>query len=147
MSNLLLLLSFSTCRHNYVHDLSCHSFKFLWKTVLSKPPTIPFGVVMCTLSDNLSWNSCIGYIHTCQPPEYKNLEMSRNLQQCLNTLRKSPEGLSYVANINNSEWKPRQLSTKYCAIWLVDFWPITILVKYTSIWLLCFTFSNQEQLK
>ena len=37
----------------------------------SKPPTIPFGAVVCTLSDNLSRNSCLGYIHTCQPPEYK----------------------------------------------------------------------------
>ena len=29
------------------------------KTVNSKPPKIPFGVVACTLSDNLSRNSCI----------------------------------------------------------------------------------------
>ena len=35
------------------------SFKFLWKTVNSKPPTIPFGVVACTLSHNLFQNSCI----------------------------------------------------------------------------------------
>lgn len=40
-----------------------------------------------------------------------------------------------------------QLSTMYCAIWLVDFWPITILVKYISTWLPCSMFSNQEQLK
>ena len=53
LSNLLLLLSFSTHRHT-IHGLSCHSIKFLWKTVNSKPPTIPFGVVACTLSDNLS---------------------------------------------------------------------------------------------
>ena len=26
---------------------------------LSKPPTIPYGVVTCTFSDNLSGNSCI----------------------------------------------------------------------------------------
>ena len=43
----------------YVYGLSCHSMKFLWKTVNSKPPTIPFGVVTCTLYDNLSRNSCI----------------------------------------------------------------------------------------
>ena len=30
----------------------------------SKPPTIPFGVVACTLSDNLSWNSCILLFHS-----------------------------------------------------------------------------------
>ena len=29
------------------------------KTVKSKPPTIPFGVVACSLSDNLSQHSCI----------------------------------------------------------------------------------------
>ena len=48
---------------------ACHSFKFLWKTVNSKPPTIPFGVVACTLSDNLSRNTCInvlrGAVSTC----------------------------------------------------------------------------------
>ena len=32
---------------------------FFWKTVNSKPPTIPFGIVACTFSDNLSRNSCI----------------------------------------------------------------------------------------
>ena len=42
----------------YDHGLSCHSFKFLWKTVNSKPPTIPFGIVAFTFSDNLSRNSC-----------------------------------------------------------------------------------------
>ena len=36
-----------------------HSFKFLWRTVPSKPPTITFGIVACTFSDNLSGNSCI----------------------------------------------------------------------------------------
>ena len=30
----------------------------------------------------------------------------------------------------NSVRKPRQFSTIYCTIWLVDFWPIAILVKY-----------------
>ena len=32
---------------------------FFKKTVNSKPPTRPFGVVACTLSDNVSQNSCI----------------------------------------------------------------------------------------
>ena len=57
LSKLLLLLSFRT--RKYVHGLSCHSLKFLWKPVNSKPPTIPSGVVAYTLSDNLSRNSCI----------------------------------------------------------------------------------------
>ena len=43
----------------YVHGLSCHSINFLWRTVNSKPPTIPFGIVVRTFSDNLSRNSCI----------------------------------------------------------------------------------------
>ena len=37
----------------------CHSFKFLWKTGQTKPPTIPFGIVACTFSDNRSQNSCM----------------------------------------------------------------------------------------
>ena len=41
----------------YVHGLSCHSFKFLQRTVNSKPPTIPFGIVHFFF-DNLSRNSC-----------------------------------------------------------------------------------------
>ena len=41
-------------RHSqtYVHGLSCHYFKFLWRTVDSKPHTMPFGIVACTFSDN-----------------------------------------------------------------------------------------------
>ena len=42
-----------------VHGLLCHSFRFLWRTLNSKPPTMPFGVVACTYSDKLSRNSCI----------------------------------------------------------------------------------------
>ena len=45
--------------HTYFNGLSCHSFKFLWRTVNSKPPTIPFRIGACTFSDNLSQNSCI----------------------------------------------------------------------------------------
>ena len=30
-------------------------------------------------------------------------------------------------------WKPHQLSTMYCAIWLVDLWPIMILGNYIII--------------
>ena len=58
LSNLLLLLSFSTRRHTSMAS-PASSFKFLWKAVHSKPSTIPFGVVACTLSDDLSRNSCI----------------------------------------------------------------------------------------
>ena len=47
------------CCGPLIHGFSCHSFKFLWKTVNSKPPTIPFRIVACTFSDNLSRNSSI----------------------------------------------------------------------------------------
>ena len=43
----------------YVRGLSCHSFKFFWRTGRTKSPTIPFGIVACTFSDNRSQNSCI----------------------------------------------------------------------------------------
>ena len=43
----------------YVYFLSCHSFKFPWRTVNSKPPTIPLRIVACTFSDNPSQNICI----------------------------------------------------------------------------------------
>jgi len=33
--------------------------------VNSKPPTIPFGIVECTFSDNLSRNSCIKHKKVC----------------------------------------------------------------------------------
>ena len=39
--------------------LSCHSFKFLWRKVHSKPPTIRFGTVAYNFSDNLSRHSCM----------------------------------------------------------------------------------------
>ena len=43
----------------YISGLPYDSFKFLWKTVHLKSPTIPFRIVACTFSDNLSQNSCI----------------------------------------------------------------------------------------
>ena len=51
--------TFLTHSQIYAHSLSCHSLKFLWRTVKSKPHTIPFGIVACTFSDNLHRNSCI----------------------------------------------------------------------------------------
>ena len=43
----------------YISGLPYDSFKFLWKTVHLKSPTIPFRIVACTFSDKLSQNSCI----------------------------------------------------------------------------------------
>ena len=53
------LVAFHLHLRTYVRGLSCHSFKFLWRTGQTKPPTIPFGIVACPFSDNLSRNSCI----------------------------------------------------------------------------------------
>ena len=36
-----------------------HSFKFLWRTVNSKPPSMPYRIVACTFCHSLSRNSCI----------------------------------------------------------------------------------------
>ena len=58
LSNLLLLLSFSTRKHIFM-AFRANSYKFLWRTVNSKPPTMPSGIVACTFSDNLCRNSCI----------------------------------------------------------------------------------------
>ena len=53
-----LLLSFSTRKHIFM-AFRANSFKFLWRTVNSKPPTMPFRIVACSFSDNLSRNSCM----------------------------------------------------------------------------------------
>ena len=58
LSKLLLLLSFSTCKHTSMASCAILS-NFIEKTVNSKSPTIPFGIVVCTFSDNLSRNSCL----------------------------------------------------------------------------------------
>ena len=60
-------------------------------------------------------------------------EVHCHFQQCLNTLWKSPKGFLNVSDVDNCVQKPRQLLTMYCAVWLVDFWPITILVKCLTI--------------
>ena len=60
-------------------------------------------------------------------------EVHCHFQQCLNTLWKSPKGFLNVSDVDNCVQKLRQLPTMYCAVWLVDFWPITILVKCLTI--------------
>ena len=50
---------FSALANICPYGLWCHSFKLLWWTVNSKPPSIPFGIVTCTFCDNLSQNTCI----------------------------------------------------------------------------------------
>ena len=52
-------VAFHEHSRTYVHGLSSYSSKFLWRTRQTKPPTIAFGIVACTFSDNLSRNSCM----------------------------------------------------------------------------------------
>ena len=52
-----LFIAFLSHSQTYVHGLSCHSFKFRWSSVNSKPPTIPFGIVAGTFSENRSRKS------------------------------------------------------------------------------------------
>ena len=59
----------------YVHGLPCLSFKFLYRRVNSKPPTIPFGIVACTFSDNLSRNSCIWLLFVAVRPNLSFQEL------------------------------------------------------------------------
>ena len=58
MIDATLFLSVGTRKHIFM-AFRANSFKFLWRTVNSKPPTMPFRIVACTFSDNLSRNSCI----------------------------------------------------------------------------------------
>ena len=53
----------------------------LWSTVNSKPPTMPFGIVACTFSDNLSRNSCIRERDACAPSR-KRLPRFLSLSTC-----------------------------------------------------------------
>ena len=59
-----------------------NSFKFLWRTVNSNPPTIPFRIVTSTFSDNLSRNSCIHkcYVYTQGCAQRKNWRMPSALK-------------------------------------------------------------------
>ena len=52
------VVSVSTRKHIFT-AFRANSFKFFWRTVNPKPPTMPFGIVACTFSDNLSRNSYI----------------------------------------------------------------------------------------
>ena len=52
-------VAFFQLPQTYVRGLSYPFFKLLWTTVNSKPPTIPFGIVACTISDNFSRNNCM----------------------------------------------------------------------------------------
>ena len=45
----------------YVHGHSCHSFKFLWRIGQTKPPTIPFRIVVSTFF----WQPFSKQLYTC----------------------------------------------------------------------------------
>ena len=58
LSNLLFLLFFSTPKHTFMTSRTILSNFFEEKWTQNRP-TVPFGIVACTFSDNLSRNSCI----------------------------------------------------------------------------------------
>ena len=66
LSKLLLLRSFSTCKCMSMAFCAILS-NFIEKIVNSKSPAIPFAIVLCTFSDNLSRNSCVCILinHRC----------------------------------------------------------------------------------
>ena len=138
------VFAFATCTSPIMHLIcpppkTLHSLCFSF--LLGIYTAIPRGI-----ENNAHAKFCrVNEVHygRCTSGELKEC----HFWQFLNTLWKSPKGLLNVSDVNNSMQKPRQISTMYCAIWLVGFWPITILVKYLTIWLPCFMFSDQEQLK
>ena len=81
--------------------------------------------------------------HTCQPPEYKNLETSKNL--CIVRISFSTISEYSPKTTRGASECSRRFSIRtaiaivpittptfytYCAVWLADFWPITVLIKY-----------------
>ena len=64
-STFVAFLQFSTRKHTFM-GFCANIVVFVRKTVNSKPPTIPLGIVACTFSDNLSRNSCMRKSHPQQ---------------------------------------------------------------------------------
>ena len=89
--------SFLYHSQTYDHGLSCYSFKFLWRTVNSKPPTIPFGIVACTFSDNLSRNSCIC---TSREPTGLSTQMVKNQRSTQGLLLRIRHTRSYIGRMS-----------------------------------------------
>ena len=57
----------------------------------SKSPTIPFGIVACTFSDNLSWNSCM-YLVRCINMKFRCVWTRLDVHAC---------GTMYICVISN----------------------------------------------
>ena len=60
-------VAFLYARKHIFMAFCANSFKFLWRTVNSKPPTMPFGIVACTFFANPSRKSCIYYSQEVVP--------------------------------------------------------------------------------
>ena len=127
-----------TCQPLEYKNLEMFSLHCLCFSFLLGITAVPRGIE--NIAHAKFWRANAVHCGRCISGELKEC----HFRQCLNTLWKSPKGLLNVCWVDNSVQKPRQLSTMYCAIWLVNFWPITILM---SIWLPCFMFCDQEQLK
>ena len=93
LSNILLLLSLSTRKHMSVASNAIFS-NFFKEQSTQKPPTIPFGTVTCTFSDNLSRNSCIPlfFQDIFTSDKSTSLRKAHNKSVCPHTaVRKSPK--------------------------------------------------------
>ena len=84
------------------------------------PMEIPEQLFDVSFLNILTKKLQITYLPTPEVPKSRHLEIFAlqecHFRQCLNTLRKSPESLSNVPNVDNSMQKPHQPSTMYCAI-------------------------------
>ena len=84
------------------------------------PMEIPEQLFDVSFLNILTKKLQITYLPTPEVPKSGRLEIFAlqecHFRQCLNTLRKSPESLLNVPNVDNSMQKPHQPSTMYCAI-------------------------------
>ena len=113
--------------------LACHSHKFLWKTVNSKSPTVPFGIVVCTFSDNLSWNSYM-YNHVHVVLSFESVD-----KILLWPFKCIPSG-------SNFTWCYLFFSILHVEIMLNnDFWPWVIIQAFTIIIVMYATVFNESR--
>ena len=121
LSNLLLLLSFSTRKHTSM--ASCAILTNFFEKLNSKSPTVPFRIVVCTFSDNLSWNSYNVQSYTC----------SSIIWVCGQNPTVWP--FKYIPSGSNFTWCYLFFSILHVEIMLNnDFWPWVIIQAFTILW-------------
>ena len=108
------LVAFLWHAQTYLYGFLCNSFKFLWRTVNSKPPTRPFGIVACTFSDKLSRNSCIWAGRLCMSLRPRTVHALREIHLTRpKTISADCQSKDRGQGISpsNSEYGPRLLSS------------------------------------